>query len=61
MTGGEYYSAESADELQNVFQNLPTYLITKHEITEISVLFTALGALLAAAAIILSLLWHPLP
>ena len=61
MTGGEYYSAESAHELQNVFQNLPTYLISKHEITEISVLFTALGVLLAAAAIILSLLWNPLP
>jgi Ca-activated chloride channel family protein len=61
MTGGTYYSAESAGELQNVFQNLPTYLITKHEILEISVAFTALGALLAALAIGLSLLGHPLP
>lgn len=61
MTGGTYYSAESAGELQNVFQNLPTYLITKHEIMEISVAFTALGALLAAVAIGLSLIWHPLP
>src|SRR4051794_30731361 len=32
LTGGDYYSAESASELQDVFQNLPTYLITKHEI-----------------------------
>jgi Ca-activated chloride channel family protein len=61
MTGGEYYSAESAGELQKVFNSLPTYLITKHEITEISVLFTIAGALLAALAFILSLLWHPLP
>jgi Ca-activated chloride channel homolog len=61
MTGGEYYSAESAHQLQNVFQNLPTYLITKHEIMEISVLFTALGVLLAAAAIVLSMIWNPLP
>lgn len=61
MTGGEYYSAESANELQNVFQNLPTYLIVKHETTEISVAFAALGALLAATAVILSLLWQPLP
>jgi Ca-activated chloride channel family protein len=61
MTGGTYYPAASAGELQNVFQNLPTYLITKHEITEISVVFTAIGALLAAMAIALSLLWHPLP
>jgi Ca-activated chloride channel family protein len=61
MTGGTYYSASSAGELQNVFRNLPTYLITKHETSEISVAFTAFGALLAALAIILSLLWHPLP
>jgi len=61
MTGGAYYSASSAGELQNVFQNLPTYLITKHETMEISVLFAAMGALCAALAIVLSLIWHPLP
>jgi Ca-activated chloride channel family protein len=61
MTGGEYYPAESAGELQNVFRNLPTYLITKHEIMEISVGFVAVGALLIAIAIVLSLIWHPLP
>jgi Ca-activated chloride channel family protein len=61
MTGGEYYSAESAGELHKVFQDLPTYLITKTEFTEISVAFAALGALLAALAILLSLVWHPLP
>ena len=60
MTGGTYYSAESAGELNNVFQNLPTYLITKHETSEVSVIFTAIGALLAALAIGLSLLWQPL-
>src|SRR6266496_4427565 len=61
LTGGSYYSAESANELQDVFQNLPTYLITKHETMEISVAFTAIGALLAAIAVTLSLRWHPLP
>ncbi len=61
MTGGTYYSAESANELQDVFQSLPTYLITKHETREISVAFVALGALLAAIAMALSLIWHPLP
>src|SRR4051812_9910572 len=55
MTGGAYYSAESASELQDVFQNLPTYLITKHEIMEISVAFTAIGTLLAVIAVALSL------
>jgi len=61
LTGGTYYSASSAGELQDVFRNLPVYLITKHETTEISVVFTAIGALLAAMAIVLSLIWHPLP
>jgi Ca-activated chloride channel family protein len=60
LTGGEYFSAESAGELNNVFQNLPVYLISGHETTEISVIFAALGALLAALAIMLSLLWQPL-
>jgi Ca-activated chloride channel family protein len=61
LTGGEYYSAESASELQKVFESLPTYMITKHEVMEISVAFTAVGALLAALAVGLALLWHPLP
>jgi Ca-activated chloride channel family protein len=61
MTGGAYYSAESAGELQEVLRSLPTYLMTRNETMEISVLFAAIGALLAALAIGLSLLWHPLP
>jgi Ca-activated chloride channel homolog len=61
LTGGSYYSASSADELHRVFEDLPTYLITKHEIMESSVWFTAIGGALAALAIILSLLWRPLP
>ncbi len=61
MTGGQFYTASSAGELQNVFQSLPTYLITKHETQEISFLFAALGALLAGMAVTLSLIWHPLP
>jgi Ca-activated chloride channel family protein len=61
LTGGAYYPARSASELEDVFDELPKYLITKKEFTEISVAFTAAGALLAAMAIGLSLLWHPLP
>jgi Ca-activated chloride channel family protein len=61
VTGGTYYPAESANELQTVFQNLPTDLITKHEVMEISVAFAALGALLVALAILLGQAWRPLP
>jgi Ca-activated chloride channel family protein len=60
-TGGTYYPAESANELQTVFQNLPTDLITKHEVMEISVAFAALGVLLVALAILLGQAWRPLP
>lgn len=61
MTGGEYYTAESGSDLQEVFENLPTNLIIKTEVTEISVAFAALGGLLAMLAISLSLMWRPLP
>ena len=56
-----YYPAESADELKTVFQNLPTNLIMKHEVMEISVVFVAIGALLIALAILLGQAWRPLP
>jgi Ca-activated chloride channel homolog len=61
MTDGEYYSAESAGELVEVFNKLPTNLITRTETTEISVFFAALGAILASLAVGLSILRHPLP
>jgi Ca-activated chloride channel family protein len=61
LTGGKYYPAESASELQDVFANLPTYQITKHETTELSVVFVALGAALAAGAVLLGQAWRPLP
>lgn len=61
ITGGTYYAATSAGELQNVFQNLPTYLVTTRETIEISAFFTTIAALLLMAALILSLFWHPLP
>jgi Ca-activated chloride channel family protein len=61
MTGGEYYTATSAGELHDVFKELPTYLTTKEENSEISVAFTAGGMLLALLAILLSMFWHPFP
>jgi Ca-activated chloride channel family protein len=60
-TGGTYYPAESADELHTVFENLPTNLITKHEVMEVSVAFAALGVICIALAILLGQAWRPLP
>ena len=61
MTGGQYYPAESAGELQQVFDKLPTYLIMKHETTELSSVFMGLGVLLVAASVMLGRAWRPLP
>lgn len=61
MTGGEYYPAESADELQEVFAKLPTYLITRHETQELTVGFVALAVLLVAGSLGLAQAWRPLP
>jgi Ca-activated chloride channel family protein len=60
QTGGAYFAATSAGELQNVFQNLPTYLVVTRETIEISAFFTAFAGLLAVIAMVLSFLWHPL-
>lgn len=61
MTGGQYYAAESAAELQTVFQDLHRMIARSMETAEISVFFAALGGLLAIAAWGLALLWNPLP
>ncbi len=61
MTGGAYFSASSTGELQEVFNNLPVQLMTVTETTEISVIFVTLGAVFVLLAIILSMIWHPIP
>ncbi len=61
MTGGTYYSASSASQLQKVFDSLPTILLTRQQTTEISVTFAALAAFLVIGAVILGQLWRPLP
>jgi hypothetical protein len=61
MTGGTYYPAESASQLDSVFEKLPTNLITKHETTEVGFVFVGAGAFTAALAILLNKAWRPLP
>ena len=60
-TGGEYYAASSAGELEEVFDSLPTVLITREETVEVSVVAAALAAILVTGAVLLSQRWHPLP
>ena len=60
MTGGTYYYASSANELENVFQNLPSFVIATRETIEIGVFFTAFAATMILLAMFLSFRWHPL-
>lgn len=60
MTGGEFYSATSAADLHAVFQELHSYVAMANKSIEVSVFFAAAGAMLAMAAFVFSVLWHPL-
>ena len=61
QTGGTFKKAEDADQLREVFADLPKDVATQKQPTEITWLFAALGALLAAAAIAGSMRWSPYP
>lgn len=61
ITGGEYFLAENAEQLLDVFLNLPNRVTMQTENQEISVFFSAVGALLSVVAVGLSLLWNRFP
>lgn len=58
MTGGEFFRAENAEQLNQVFADLPTRVELQTRQRELSIVFAALGALLLLAAMALSLLWN---
>jgi Ca-activated chloride channel family protein len=57
LTRGDYFYAGTAEDLKKVYQGLSSKLVVEKRETEITALFTALGALLAVAAAALSLWW----
>jgi Ca-activated chloride channel homolog len=61
LTGGTYYPAESAGDLEQVFADLPISLIMRHEVVEASVGFVGLAVLLLGLAFLLGRAWRPLP
>jgi Ca-activated chloride channel homolog len=61
ITGGKFYKAEDANQLRGVFQQLPHQVELQTEKHEVSVWFAIVGAVLALAAIGLSLLWNRFP
>ena len=61
ITDAEYYLAESADELLEVFSTIPLQTEKKKVRMEVSAVLTAISALLALSAVALGLRWSPLP
>lgn len=61
MTRGEYYLAESAEELIDVFETVPARLEITQDTTEVAVVFVLAGALLAFSALVLAQLWNFTP
>jgi Ca-activated chloride channel family protein len=59
ITHGEYFYAGTADDLKKIYQDLNAKLVLEKKGTEITMLFTALAALLALASAGLSLRWFP--
>ncbi|MDO9486092.1 MAG: VWA domain-containing protein [Actinomycetota bacterium] len=58
MTGGEYFKAQDAEQLLEVFSQLPSRVVSQTQDIELSVAFAILGALLAGTAVVLSLRWN---
>ena len=61
LTGGQYYPAESAGDLEQVFASLPMSLVVRHETVETGAGFVALAGLCTGLAFLLGRLWRPLP
>jgi Ca-activated chloride channel homolog len=61
QTGGKFHAAEDADQLRDVFAELPKEVATQRQRTEVTWMLAALGALLAAAAVAASIRWSPYP
>ena len=57
-TGGEYYKAESADQLQEALADLPSQVTLVKKQVDIASWFAGAGGLLVAVALGLSLWWN---
>ncbi len=57
VTRAQYFEAQSAADLNQVYSSLSSKLISEKKLTEIAFLFAGVGALLALAGAGLSVLW----
>lgn len=58
-TGGEYFYAANATELDKIYNNLGLNLVFKLEKMELTVWLTALASLCLLGSLLLSLVWNP--
>jgi Ca-activated chloride channel family protein len=61
ITGGTYFGASDADQLQDVFENLPRHVQVQERKIEISVWLAALAALLVLLAVGAAVRWSAFP
>src|ERR1051326_1697462 len=61
MTKGQYFHAQSVDELTKIYQQLSTKLQTESEKTEISALFAAGALVFLLLSVVLSFVWFRIP
>ena len=57
-TGGQYYRAQNADQLQGALGDLPSHITVAHKNIDLAAWFAGLGGLLIAIAVGLSLWWN---
>ena len=57
-TGGQYYRAENAGQLQEALGDLPSHVTVVTQHVDVASWFAAAGGLLVAAALALSLWWN---
>jgi len=57
LTAAEYFEAQSAEDLEQVYGTLATEVIAEKRLTEIAFIFAGVGALLTIIAAALSTLW----
>jgi Ca-activated chloride channel homolog len=58
ITGGQYYKAESADQLQEALGDLPSHVTVVRKHVDIASWFAGVGGLLVVAAVGFSLWWN---
>jgi Ca-activated chloride channel family protein len=57
-TGGQFYAAKDAGQLQSALSDLPQAITVTHKDRDLAALFAGIGGLLIAAAVGLSLWWN---